>query len=151
MTNWGKAQPAPKALWTLVHAYFPQVRNLGIYNDRNVAGTKKKSGHAEGRAIDLGLLAGRPSEKALGDQLFRILISTHQELGLDHVIWNRQIWSQTRGGPRRHTGTSAHTDHLHVEFTRHGSQNTEFPKTTLLLGLLLSGLVEAAQGNANVA
>jgi hypothetical protein len=41
-----------------------------VHNDRNVAGTTKKSSHAEGRALDFHLDATDPSQKALGDRLF---------------------------------------------------------------------------------
>src|SRR5262245_49452141 len=34
--NWNQPQPAPRALWGLVHVNFPQTRFLGIYNPRNV-------------------------------------------------------------------------------------------------------------------
>ena len=56
--SWDHAQPAPLALWKLVHANFPQTRNLGIYNARNIAGTNTPSLHAEGRALaDRNILA----------------------------------------------------------------------------------------------
>jgi hypothetical protein len=70
---------------------------------------------------------------------------------LDHVIWNRQIWSSARGGPRPYTGVSPHTDHVHVAFTRAGSQNTTFPRTLLDIAILRTGLEELAQANSNIA
>jgi hypothetical protein len=149
--NWNQPQPAPKALWALVHTNFPQTRFLGIYNRRNVAGTNTPSAHAEGRALDIGLLVTRPDEKELGDQLFALLIRNAQELGLDHVIWNRQIWSTTRGGPRHYTGVHDHTDHIHVAFTRAGSQQTVFPRTMLDIAILRTGLEDLARANSNIA
>jgi hypothetical protein len=53
--NWKKAQPAPFVLWHWVAVSFPVTRNLGIYSNRNVAGTNTPSAHAEGRALDIGL------------------------------------------------------------------------------------------------
>jgi hypothetical protein len=149
--NWNQPQPAPKALWALIHANFPQPRFLGIYNRRNVAGTSTPSAHAEGRALDIGLLVSRPDEKALGDQLFDLLIRNAAELGLDHVIWNRRIWSSARGGPRPYTGVSPHTDHIHVAFTRDGSQQTDFPLTRLGIAILRTGYEDLARAHANIA
>ena len=137
--NWNQPQPAPRAVWTLVHANFPQTRFMGIYSRRNVAGTNTPSAHAEGRALDIGLEVARPQENVLGDQLFDLLIRNSAELGLDHVIWNRQIWSTARGGPRPYTGVSPHTDHIHLAFTRDGSQRTTFPRTTLAVAILRTG------------
>ena len=149
--NWNQPQPAPLALWTLVHTNFPQTRFLGIYNRRNVAGTNTPSAHAEGRALDIGLLASRPGEKLLGDQLFGLLIRDAAELGLDHVIWNRQIWSTARGGPRPYTGFSPHTDHIHVAFTREGSQRTSFPRTMLDIAILRTGYEDLARAHSDTA
>ena len=149
--NWNQPQPAPRALWAMVHANFPQTRFLGIYNRRNVAGTSVPSAHAEGRALDIGLLATQPNEKFLGDQLFQMFIQNAAELGLDHVIWNRQIWSNQRGGPRPYTGVSPHTDHVHVAFTRDGSQRTSFPRTALDIAILRTGMEELARANRNIA
>lgn len=149
--NWNQPQPAPRALWILVNTNFPQTRFLGIYNRRNVAGTSTPSAHAEGRALDIGLLVSQPSEKALGDQLFDLLIRNAVELGLDHVIWNRQIWSSAHGGPRPHTGLSPHTDHIHVAFTRVGSQRTSFPRTILDVAILRTGYEDLARANSNIA
>jgi hypothetical protein len=149
--NWNQPQPAPKALWAMVHANFPQTRFLGIYNPRNVAGTNVPSAHADGRALDIGLLVSHPGEKALGDQLFQLLIRNAAELGLDHVIWNRQIWSAARGGPRAYTGASRHTDHIHLAFTRNDSQRTSFPRTMLDIAILRTGMEDLARANQNVA
>jgi len=149
--NWNQPQPAPRALWAMVKASFPQTRFLGIYNQRNVAGTNVPSTHAEGRALDIGLLVSRPGEKGLGDQLFQLFIRNAVELGLDHVIWNRQIWSTARGGPRAYTGVSPHTDHVHVAFTRDGSQRINFPRTLLDIAILRTGMEDLARANQNIA
>lgn len=149
--NWKQPQPAPKALWSLINANFPQTRFLGIYNPRSVAGTNKPSAHAEGRALDIGLLVSNPDEKVIGDQLFDAFIETGPTIGLDHVIWNRQIWSQSRGGPRPYTGVSPHTDHVHVAFTRDGSQATSFGFLMIKIAQIRTGLEELNQSRANIA
>jgi len=142
--DWNKPQPAPKAIWKLVHTNFPRTRFLGIYNRRNVAGTQKPSSHGEGRALDIGLMVSWPWEKEVGDGLFNIFIDNAAELGLHHVIWNRNIWSTTKGGPRRYTGQNPHTDHIHLTFTRPGSQKTRFPKIELAIAIFRGGLSDLA-------
>jgi hypothetical protein len=127
--DWTRNQPAPSRLIRVLTLNFSQVRNLGIYAARTVAGTNQPSSHAEGRALDVGLRADRPGEKMLADQLFRIIIDNAFSAGIDNVIWNRQIWSSSHGGPRPFVGTysngalkNPHTDHIHIEWTRRGSQ-----------------------------
>ena len=72
--NWRGPQPAPRYLGRLLRANFPQITETGIYNDRNVAGTSKKSSHAEGRALDIHLSAQNPDQKSVGDRLFHTII-----------------------------------------------------------------------------
>src|SRR5215831_10300140 len=91
--NWSHNQPAPSHAIRMIHANFPQVKNLGIYVCRNIKGTTTKSAHAEGRALDIGLNAHKPPEKVLGDAIFHALIRAAHRSGIDNVIWNRQIWS----------------------------------------------------------
>ncbi len=104
MTDWNRAQPGPVALWHFIHANFPTTRNLGIYNHRVVAGTHTLSHHAEGRALDIGLLVRNPNEKVLGDNLFRIFGSTTASLlrKLDEIILEDQHHiEQCTNRPRR--------------------------------------------------
>ena len=134
-----------------MHVNFAKARNLGIYNPRNVAGTNTPSAHAEGRALDIGLLVTRPGEKLIGDELFQLFIRNSIELGLDHVIWNRQIWSQVHPRPRPYLGQNPHTDHVHVAFTREGSQRTGFPRTILDIAILRTNLEELSKVSGNLA
>jgi hypothetical protein len=120
--DWHKAQPAPRGLWRLIHANFPQARSDGIYVCRNIAGTNKQSLHAEGRALDIHLRLTRPTEKYIGDHLFKAFVDLARSLGLQEVIWNRQVWSTTKPRVHTYTGQNPHTDHVHVGFTRAGSQ-----------------------------
>lgn len=141
MTNWNGPQPGPRALWNLLHANFPVARNLGIYNPRNVAGTNKASYHSEGRALDIGLLVSRPNEKVIGDALFRIFVNTSSDLGLEEIIWNRQIWSARKPTVHPYAGHSPHGDHVHLGFSRDASQKTAFPHRLLMeIGVLRTGL-----------
>jgi len=67
--HWKGPQPATRYVGRLLRMNFPQITEVGLYNDRNVAGTSKKSSHAEGRAIDFHLSAKNPDQKALADRL----------------------------------------------------------------------------------
>ncbi len=156
--DWNKSQPAPKQAIGIIHSNFPQVRNLGIYVCRNVKGTNTKSSHSEGRALDIGLRADIPSERLIGDQLFKLLISVAVKSGIDNVIWNRQIWSVSHGGPRPFLGTystgapkNPHTDHIHVEWTRDGSQMLRLQFLELQVSILRQGIEEITAANRNTA
>jgi hypothetical protein len=148
--NWKGPQPAPKHLAKRLRVNFPQITRTGIYNDRNVAGTNKKSSHAEGLGLDIHLSALDPGEGELGDQLYQALIRRARELGIDNVIWNRQIWSQSRGGPRQYTGVNAHTDHLHVEFTRAGSQNRALEEIEVDIATIRTGFEDLGRSSENM-
>ena len=127
-------------------------RSFPIFYTRCPRGSRRDiNGHVEGRALDIGLLISDPNEKAIGDGLFDILVNRSHELGIDHIIWNGLIWSPTRGGPRRYTGHNPHVDHIHVAFTRDGSQRSQFPLTMFDICVLRQGLEEVAQGRARIA
>ena len=140
--NWKGPQPAPRYMANLLTANFPDVKKTGIYNDRNVAGTSKKSSHAEGRALDFHLDATDPSQKALGDRLFDAIIRKAEKIGVDNVIWNREIWSVGKkvAGKRKYNGKNPHTDHVHVEFTRAGSQHVTLDEILIEVGIIRTGL-----------
>jgi hypothetical protein len=108
-------------IFPIIYQNHPRGRGVGGYVDRTTAmGTP--SAHAEGRVADIYLEANDITQRKIGDGLFEIFKTWHRELGVDHVIWNRQIWSLAQGGPRRYTGINPHINHVHVSFTRAGSQ-----------------------------
>jgi hypothetical protein len=149
--HWNGPQPAPQALWGLIHANFPQTRFDGIYNPRNIAGTNTPSLHAEGRALDIGLNVNKPSEKVIADRLFDIFVDLAGQMGLQEIIWNRQIWSTARPVVHPYTGHDAHTGHIHVGFTRDASQNTLMPPALLMrIGSLRTGLEDIDAATKNI-
>ncbi len=148
-TNWRRAQPLPTALAQYLKANFLQISATGIYNDRNVAGTNKKSAHAEGRALDIHLNVHHPDEKLIADRLYRIFIEAAYETGVDNVIWNRTIWSRSRREHPYH-GVNPHTDHIHVEFTRPGSQLMVWHLLDLKVAQLRTGLEELSRAQSNI-
>lgn len=150
--NWAQDQPAPKFTIRTIRLNFPYARNLGIYVPRNVNGTSQPSSHAEGRALDVGLSAMDPSEKFLGDQLFQVLIQSALQSGIDNVIWNRTIWSRSQGGPRPFVGTYSngapkdpHTNHIHIEWTKPGSQMQRLDFLEQQINILRGGMEEIAR------
>lgn len=149
--NWKGPQPAPIYLSHLLRTNFPQITQIGIYNDRYIAGTTTKSPHAEGRAIDIHLNARDPEQRGLGDQLVLVFTRKARQLGIDNVIWNHQIWSVSYSGPRSYIGQNPHTDHVHVEFTREGSQQLILPAIDLDIAVIRSGLEDLYQAYRHLA
>lgn len=109
-------QPGTKVLrdWVLNDPRFSAATDLGIYNPRKIRGRSRGwSVHAEGRAWDCGFpvfLEGH----AQGHVLAHLLVDHHTVFGVQQVIWAHRVWTVGRGW-RRYTGTSPHTDHLHLE------------------------------------
>ncbi len=156
--NWAQNQPAPTHAIRMIRANFPKVANLGIYVCREIKGTSTKSAHAQGRALDIGVNAHRPAEKVVGDGLFHALIHAAHESGIDNVIWNRQIWSVEKGGPRPWVGNysngaprNPHTDHIHVEWTHDGSQLERLNFLELQIAILRSGFEDLSKSFRNLA
>ena len=149
--NWKGPQPPPKYLGQMLQFNFPQITQVGIYNDRNIAGTNIKSAHAEGRAIDIHLNAFDSEQRHLGDQLVLALTGKARALGIDNVIWNRQIWSVTYTGPKLYSGVNAHVDHIHVEFTREGSQAHILRAIDMDIARLRTGLEDLRKARQNIA
>ena len=149
--QWNGPQPAPRALWNLVHANFPQTRFDGIYNPRNIAGTNIPSLHAEGRALDIGLKVTVPIEKTIGDGLFEMFVDLAGQMGIQEVIWNRQIWSTRRPVVHHYTGHDPHTGHIHAGFTRDASQRTLMPNALLIrIAVLRTGLEDIGRITGNM-
>jgi len=84
-------------------------RSLGIYNCRNVAGSSRRSSHAEGRAYDHQWF-----DRVSGFKIADTLVANCGDLGVQRVIWWRRIWTWGEGWDD-YGGESPHTDHLHVE------------------------------------
>ncbi len=134
----------------MLRANFPDITRTGIYNDRNIAGTNTRSAHAEGRALDVHLNAADPGEKLLADQLVAALVRKAGRLGIANIIWNRRIWSTARPRWRTYGGASPHTDHIHIEYTRTGSQSTDLRAIEVEIAIIRTGLEELARSRANI-
>lgn len=102
----------------------PQITSVGGYANRNTE-VGAFSAHSEGRAADIFLNAFDPVHLQIGDALVLMFIDYAADLGIDHIIWNRQVWStdHAQEGLRPwESSRNPHTNHVHVAFTRDGSQ-----------------------------
>lgn len=117
----GSARVGTKNLMAVFLALYSGVggRNLGIYNCRPIRGTNRTTSlHGEGRAGDHGCPVGNGFMQAWCD----FLVAHSAELGIQCVIYNRRIWSSSYPDAwRNYGGTVPHTDHAHVEQTRHSA------------------------------
>jgi hypothetical protein len=67
--------------------------------------------HYRGLALDVMVY----NDKAKGDMVFEWAKANWKALGLAEIIWYRTYWdSPTHSEP--YTGTSPHTDHVHLSF-----------------------------------
>ena len=88
--------------------------------------------HGEGRALDWMLNATKSSDLAMGNAITRWLAAPDSQgrqgamarrLGINYIIWNRQQWKAwaPERGWTAYTGSSPHTDHIHISFTWDGA------------------------------
>lgn len=145
MPNWNQEQPAPKELLQVIKRAFPEFLKKDrdvIWRDPNVP---PPSLHHEGRALDIHFSISpklpTEEEKVIAYRLFRLFIEEYRELGMDHVIWNRQQWSITNTTIRPYPDPgvkgwrSPHEDHIHIAWTRDGSQLAYFPILSMRINL----------------
>jgi hypothetical protein len=120
-----------RALLAELRARF-QGRSGGIFNCRPVRGGSRLSLHGEGRAVDWMLNAGDPAQAAEAQRIVDWLLGPDAQgnahalarrMGIQEIIWNRQIWSAGRAaqGWRPYGGVNPHTDHLHIGLNRAGA------------------------------
>jgi hypothetical protein len=130
MPNWNIEQPAPRALWNIIHSHYPQTKFLGILTGPG------HEDHSEGRALDVGLRAWLSAEKQLADMLVGVLVDFTAEVRWSYIIWNKQIWyGDARSGPHPY-GRAAkmpHTEHIHISWSQASSQGSTFLGFSLAL------------------
>lgn len=138
------AKKGTLALRDLLLARYPSTRSLGISRSCGVGG---RSEHKEGRAFDWGANLGVAAERAAAQDFLAHLFATDshgnrhalvRRMGLMYVIWNHQIWSAYRAdaGWRPYSGSSPHTDHVHMSLSWAGAQGlTSFWSGDVVEGL----------------
>lgn len=156
-----KDQPAVLYVRALIYKYFPAValhwdsansvekqkdgkyhnfrdhplHGVGGFNRRKTE-AGKDSIHGEGRAADIYVAAKNAYLKRFGDELFMRFVANAHVLGVEQVVWNLQIWSQSdrtvRSFVARPHHMKSHEDHLHLQFSRAASQRTPELLETLI-------------------
>ncbi|MDO5698556.1 MAG: peptidoglycan-binding domain-containing protein [Dermatophilus congolensis] len=83
--------------------------------------------HSDGRALDWMLDANDANDLAVAEQALDWMLADNgavaKRLGIQYVIWNKQIWRAYRGsaGWQPYRGASPHTDHIHISLTWDGA------------------------------
>lgn len=98
--------------------------------------------HPKGLALDL-MTNNIPNGKQTGDALAAYALANADRLGITYVIWYRRIWSRERAGEgwRPYSGTSSHTDHVHLSFSSGGGTGgTVVPNGTGTTPLSIPGV-----------
>ena len=107
----------------------------GSYAYRPIRGSTSGalSIHSEGRAVDIGV-AVNPEGKNIGDRVFLALAKNAVALGLQRIIWHRQIWDARRPDGAPFTGSAGpHLDHLHVEQSREKADTLTYEEALLIM------------------
>jgi hypothetical protein len=130
----GSVTPGASHLLAWCREAYPQGGSMGIYNCRTVVGGSTTSLHGEGRALDWGMpmVGGRGSPA--GHELVRRLGENGQRLGIQAIIYDRQIWSARSPDGRPYTGQHPHYDHLHIELTWNAARNLTLATLRSVLG-----------------
>lgn len=87
------------------------IKTVGGYREH---GSVPGSDHPKGRALDF-MINNIKNGHSTGDALANDIIKNYKAWDVSYVIWNRYIWSPSRGW-RKYNGPSPHTDHVHVSF-----------------------------------
>lgn len=88
------------------------IRTIGGIGPGSVPG----SDHPKGRATDF-MINNIKNGKAVGTALANDAIAHYKEWNIKYVIWNRYIWTPSRGW-HKYSGPSPHTDHVHVSYNK---------------------------------
>jgi len=99
------------------------LRTYGVGSDAGITRSCVAGGsseHKEGRAWDWGLnVANRAQRRAAGDFLAWLTRDNGlkaRRLGIMYVIYNRRMWRAYNPVWEPYTGSSPHTDHIHISF-----------------------------------
>ncbi len=125
-----------KSLLAYLEDSFPWLFSKGICNCRNSTGGSGLSHHANCRALDAGIPTGAGGSyvPAFGDPIHQLLGPHGRELGLDHLILNRIIYSARSPNGRYYSGTHPHYDHAHIGLTVAGATNLNYASVVAILG-----------------
>ena len=90
----------------------------GCFNRRLIKGSKTRSVHGDGRAIDIGI-GWSPSDEQLQaiNELAWTCTAGCFDLGVCRMLWNRHAWKADRGWRPSESMGGPHLDHMHLELT----------------------------------
>ncbi len=92
--------------------YFGSKYGIGSVGGWREHGSVPGSDHPKGLGLDF-----MTSNKRTGDALANDLIQNRKAWNVKYVIWNRYIWTPSRGW-HKYSGPSPHTDHVHASFNK---------------------------------
>ena len=119
-------KPGTKALADMLVAHY----KTGYYGVVRNCTSGGRSEHKEGRAIDWMLNASNTTQAAAANDFLDWLTASGPDgkpgyqarrLGVMYVIWNRKTWATYRPEWRDYTGSSPHTDHIHMSLGWNGA------------------------------
>lgn len=111
-------QPGTRALQTALRDVFPELAigtgPYGCFNHRRIASSTAWSLHAEGRALDAGVV---PGSFATAWSIACHLVERRTLYGVMRVMWDAHIWSCEQPASWRslQPNTNQHRDHMHIE------------------------------------
>ena len=104
---------------------------------RHLITTRTFSIRSADHAADIHVDASDLTQRQIGDGLFALFVEWHADLGVDHVIWNGQIWTRRHNGLRAYCSPHPVANRIHVAFTRAASKQQPTMLVPLLDGLYL--------------
>jgi hypothetical protein len=121
------AKPGTTALRNLLLSHYPTTTSMGISRPCDMGG---RSEHKEGRGFDWGTDVDDPSDLAAVQDFFRTIFATDRHgnphalvrrMGLMYAIWDGHIWTSYAQEWQPYSGTSPHTDHVHISLSWAGA------------------------------
>ena len=119
--------PGATAMRDLLRRAYGRANDAGSWR---ACGQGGQSEHKEGRAYDWMNNVSDPTQKATADSFVAWLVGPDargvaagnaRRLGVQYVIWNRQTWQSWTGSWKPYTGSSPHTDHVHISLSWDGA------------------------------
>jgi hypothetical protein len=126
------AKPGTQSFADNTMATFKNTGTYGIARDCGIGGVSE---HKEGRAWDWKANASNATQHRSVDRMLKWLLEVDaagnrhamaRRLGIMYIIWDRQMFRMYRpnDGWQPYSGSSPHTDHVHISFTRAGGAKT---------------------------
>lgn len=129
-------KPGAVRLRALLRSTYGRGTTAGITRACSVGG---RSDHKEGRAYDWGLNAFSAADREIADTFLGWLVGPDAQghpagnarrLGIQYVIWDREIWNASSAVWKPYDGASPHTDHIHLSLSWDGA----FARTSFWTG-----------------